>query len=180
MKTIKLFSNILLISTILVSCSKPDRYYLTETDKQMVPYKLGDTIRYMDEKGNPLALICKGSTIRWESWEGNMMTQILRTEVLSESGNSGFTILVSGNWGGISSRYHMVIQDNASEFQKDLPYDAAGNFIENTYDSVLISSQVYYDVTGTPELYYNKTHGVLQMKKDGKAVFTLQEYIPAR
>ncbi|MCM1042578.1 MAG: hypothetical protein NC324_05890 [Bacteroides sp.] len=61
--------------------------------------------------------------------------------------------------------------------------------IFDVLDNVMIGNHTYCNVSfyenasqrnKTKTSYYNKTHGVLQVKKDGKAVFTLQEYIPAR
>lgn len=190
----------LLFVSFLFSCQKETRYHLTDVDKQMCPYKIGDTILYTNEDGRLIALTTKGISTDWERWDGNVWFQFQKTYVQSENGIFGITITILGvGYGSDHSRSLMVFNKTPGH-QYDLKYDKTGSPIEDTghrthdfyvYDSLLIGNHIYYEVAGsvakdfnsgqiTSELYYNKSHGVLQMTTDGKTMFTLQEYIPAR
>lgn len=178
MKTIQ--SIILTALTLLVcSCTKEKHYYLTEMEKQMVPYQIGDTVYVKDSQGKRVILTVKGKETQWESYDYEIK-QFQKTHVQSELGDFSFTVVI------MAKRDCIEVINRTTSRQIRLWYDKRGNFISPVLDSVIIGNRVYRDVAHrsivynentTEELYYNKTHGVLQIRINGKPTLTLDTLI---
>ncbi|MCM1531341.1 MAG: hypothetical protein NC048_05420 [Bacteroides sp.] len=182
---------LIVLTGMLSSCKpSPGRYSVTVLERQMIPYQIGDTVRFRNEHGETITLTFAQETSKWDLKEDNMLEEHRSITLQSES-KAYKLFLTMLAWGEYGYAYRCIaVVLNSPHVQGDIAYDSKGNLIIYKhlwvlYDSISIDGHTYYDVsednTSSPyQSYYNKTHGVLQMKKDGKAVFTLQEYIPAR
>ncbi len=205
MKTIR-FKILTTALTVLAysCCSEPRRYPLRELDKLMIPYQIGDIVRYVDDKGLPVTLVATEILDKWVPGEDDELTGNLRdltehrTVVLRSENEEILCIGVSGRkrgaegsvrvWGlGLHFNF-WIIYDSKGGFIVDTQYNYE-HFVRKflTYDSVLINNLFYYDVAMHEErgfvrldsdlIYYNKTHGVLQLRENEKKLFTLDTVI---
>ncbi len=191
---------VIVFSILLSSCvQREKRYYLTDVDKEMIPYKIGDTIYCRDEKRTQRILTVKHISMDWDGWEDLILEQYQTMSVQTEQNDFGLTLRVFGwNFGYLNQRAIQII--HSSNLQLDVVYNATGDFTTSAsphttskrfvLDSLSIVDRTYYNVavyqhydyvdSKTSEVYYNKTHGVLQMKKKGKTVFTLDSIVFAK
>ncbi|MCM1042577.1 MAG: hypothetical protein NC396_09175 [Bacteroides sp.] len=191
---------IILISLlVLSSCSKKE-HYLTRVDKLMTPYQLNDTVYGIDSQGEKITLVIREINSYVETFGHNDWLLEESQLIRIQSTNNDLSINISVNGKDNGKKYRSLhvtpIINTMYLFNTNayLYYDATGIFMTDTtgtpkrfvYDSLAIDNQMYHDIvyycnqSPQEELYYNKTNGILQVKKDGKNVFTLQEYIPAR
>lgn len=199
-------STILITLFILVcSCGKTERYPLMGVDKAMIPYQIGDTIRYIDDKGGLATLVVVEIRDEWIPGDEDELTGKLRDEaerrtvfLRSEQGKI-LWVRVSGNEDMKRRALCATISNSRSTLSYGLIYNSKGNFVVDTqfsfyrfsvYDSLLINNRLYYDVgmhysrqtsseypDDSLRFYYNKTHGVLRMMEKGKTLFTLDTVI---
>lgn len=83
MKT-KYFILLATLMELTLACKPKDelnRYPLTEIDQQMLPYRLGDTVCFKDEKGNPVSFVVADEKIDWRQIELSLLYQY-RTVIL--------------------------------------------------------------------------------------------------
>lgn len=153
---------------------------LTTIEKQMIPYELGDTVRFVDEKGVLSLLTVDRDVIYKEQYSGGLSTEILyevrNVRLSSERGDLSFVLDVAAwrIWNNhIPHIYINMGKDKNFEFE--IPYDSKGNI--GNYDSLEINNHTYYDVAVAEsrgvQLYYNKTYGILQVTQNEKNIFTL-------
>ena len=211
MQTIRWNIQIILLSLVLMSlvcaCSlaKTKYYSLSGIDKSMIPYQIGDTVRYVDDKGDLVTLVASEIQEEWVPGEENEftgklhdVTEYRRVFLRSEQGASLF-IQIEG--GGEPRRLLRAVGLNSrSTLAYAVLYDSKGDFVEEVewdnevfahkyyvYDKIWLNNHVYHDVAmyygrhshykDTIQFYYNKSHGVLQMTENGKTLFTLDTVI---
>ena len=187
-----IIGSLILIQTIVSGCfleqkthCPPDEYktyYLTQEDKEKVPYKGFDTLTFLNVNNNdtnvfistaysqgfvnttyPLNIDCSGGHADLE--------QIKYTFISSTYPNNlFFQIGINNNGHGheIKTTFNYNVFTTATDFINP-PY---------AYDSITIQNKVYYqvkyifndDFPNSPIYYmlYNKTEGIIQIKlKDG-------------
>ena len=151
---------------------------LTTIEKQMIPYEMGDTIRFIDEKGVLSLLIVDRDVTYMEQWLNigrKNFYEVRNVRLSSERGDLSFVLDVAAwrIWNNHSPHIYIDIKDKA-DFS--IYYDSKGNI--GNYDSLEINNHTYYDVAVAEswrggQIYYNKTFGILQVTQDGKNIFTL-------
>lgn len=188
MKTIH-FTILIIFAVLLASCKKPkeEYWYLTDTARQMAPYQIEDTVYFLDESGQRRMLI---TTEIEDSWVGAssdldiwLQTQIIRLKAPSQDADLVICISAS-SW--ISA---VLSCDEKRYFGNDVLFNSqTGRFpkyydSQHLLDSVFINNHLYFDIvidslSGFRDaFYYNKSHGVLKIKKEDKIVFTLDTVI---
>lgn len=195
------FNNILILlpfwAMMLCSCKDdglPLRAYpLTATDNQMIPYEVGDEIYFVQNgKSEYVRFTVTKDTLEWsdrqEEWI--IIRQYERTvHMQSECGDYEFKFLLSRELDPCKNLNVYFYMPNSSVLAC-LLYNREGNFVnadwqyQHIYDSLCIGNHVYYDVvvnrmyeriieeSGDMTLYYNKTHGVLQVVEGGEPLLT--------
>ncbi|MDR0830612.1 MAG: hypothetical protein LBN95_10970 [Prevotellaceae bacterium] len=190
----------LILTTVLAfSCRKDKvRYYkLTEIDYQMIPYKLGQTVNFVDSLGQSFVLTVIKDTIT----EGAIDTKYESIDrwlvsLKSELRNFWISLVIEEKW-----NFYKHISITTSTFNSYsflISYDNEGKFVTDTtssfdkqynYDSLEINNKVYYDVVENIickahtshenenkipiGLLYNKTYGILQLADKDKVLFTI-------
>lgn len=180
MKTLK---KIILIGFSLVAlygCAVVQKEWrlLTAIDKQMIPYEMGDTIRFINEKG-VLSLLTVDRDITYkEQYLGaftEMLYEVRNVRLASERGDLSFVLDVAAWRRWNDHRPHIYIDMGKDKADFEIYYDSKGNI--GNYDSLEINGHTYYDVAVVDSrgvrLYYNKTYGILQVTQNGKNIFTL-------
>lgn len=170
---------ILLLAVLAFSCTKEKRYYLTEVDKQMIPYQVGDTIYGRDQWEKQKILTVRYIKTDWitDGYNDWLWSQWQVTHVQSEQDDFSFELAIY-NWRDYDIKSLII----SSKIGYSVVYDKNGKFVD-VYDSLQINNKVYYDVAFSElennlhQVYYNKTYGVLQIKEYGKTVFTLDTVI---
>ena len=152
---------------------------LTTIEKQMIPYELGDTVRFVDEKGVLSLLTVDRDVIYKEQYSGGLSTEILyevrNVRLSSERGDLSFVLDVAAwrRWNEHRPNIYISMGKDNPDFE--IYYDSKGNI--GNYDSLEINSHTYYDVALVEsrgvQLYYNKTSGILQVTQNDKSIFTL-------
>ncbi len=187
--TMKAINSIILIGfmglvvVLLTSCRREEHYvWLSDIDKQMIPYKLGDTVCFRDAIGDTITLIVKEDKIYWGGYEEYHNVQ--ERYVTLTSKDIAMYVWVHGNnlnenTVGVAANYFPM---------SGIPYDKrTGKLIApynatTFYDSLQIGGHIYYDVLEDntyndhilQKCYYNKAYGVLQLRKMGeKYIYTL-------
>ncbi|MDE5574952.1 MAG: hypothetical protein K2I87_04480 [Bacteroidales bacterium] len=152
---------------------------LTTIDKQMIPYEMGDTIRFIDEKG-ALSLLTVDRDITYEEqyldFSMEMLYEVRNVRLSSERGDLSFVLDVAAWRRWNNHRPHIYIDMGKDKAKFEIYYDSKGNI--GNYDSLEINNHTYYDVAVAEswrgvKLYYNKTYGILQVTQNEKNIFTL-------
>lgn len=181
----KALKRIILIEVSLVAlygCIATKEWYpLTTIDKQMIPYKMGDTIRFIDEKG-ALSLCTVDGDITARELSGESFSDILYefrdVHLLSERGDLSFDLQVAAWRKHYDDYLTIYIAKQGAEFGINL--DSNGNL--GSYDSLEINGKTYRNVeiakysrgsNYTMQLYYNMAYGILRVTQDGEDIFTL-------
>lgn len=175
------FAILLLLAVLASSCGK-EKHYLTDVDKQMIPYQVGDTIYGKDQWGKQKMFTVRNIEMIWSTYGYNdyLWEQVQKTHVQTEQADFSFSLVISA-WNQGSDIKPLRIVSNI--VYPSMLYDKNGKFVENVYDSLQINDKIYYDVVSAElannshQAYYNKTYGVLQIKEYGKTVFTLDTVI---
>lgn len=184
-----------IITVFVFSCTpKPTRYPISEIiDRPMIPYSVGNRVRFINEKDDTITLTTTKETSSWFLFEDIFLFE--RREILLQSDSCDYSLsLLFNSWETeiIGNRKIFIsfcqpIDDYCNGF---VSYDAAGNFKQCVYDSLLINNKIFYNVSlqednyivypnqnHSTQTYYNKTYGVLQMILDERPVFTLDTVI---
>lgn len=189
MKAIQLIVSVGLAALALSGCKKEEKYALTAIDKKMIPYKMGDTIQFIDENGRLSMLPVVEDRTSWEeeNAELNPVTyESKQVKLESKRSNQWLSLTVSAwttphktnrfisfsEWSFLGA--FRIYYDSEGRFQTDM-----GQY-QYVYDSIEVNHKVYYDVCfvrgwdeASRELYYNMDYGILQAKNAGKNIFTL-------
>ena len=188
MKTNKLILFVGLLSMAFWGCNK-ESHPLTEIDKQMIPYELGDTIRFINESGRLSTLPVVEDETEWrETTVLNKPVSFECRRIYLKSKGDYWIYMYMKAWTTEHDGYRFVDIGGASAFVGDfrIYYDSKGHFrtgegqYQYVYDSLEIDHKVYYNVCfvrgwqdARRELYYNTEYGILQVKKSGRNIFTL-------
>ena len=180
MKTLK---GILLISLMVMTlsgCDYPDevRLFFTKTDEQTIPYKKGETVRFIDEQGDASTLKVSEDATTWmKDEEGftRLMWQHRNVHLSSTQSNLQFDVVIKSRY-WLESPNVYVQTSFGGDFRVN--YDLLG--LLDTHDSLEINRHVYYDVAVVKDsrgkgsqLCYNTDYGILQVSQNGKDIFTL-------
>ena len=186
---------LLVLAVIAVACHTTSRCHVTSLDRSMIPYKTGDTVYCIDAKGNRVVLTVTDETSEWYHYDEYLWEEYRNVYLESEDGKYTLTLGVQGwYYGNESKPLSIVFSSPFGDSWGHLFYTKGGLFRQNedVYDSLTIGNRIYYDVAfhhysqnsddypqynGTWTLYFNKTHGVLQMTFNEKPVFTLDTII---
>ena len=187
-----------LLTGLITSCTRPvyQSHELTEVDYQMIPYKLGQTVGFIDYEGQPFILTVTEDTTRfsmsrqmdnlyymYSSRTVRLQSEKLRI-FLSIDSHRSFEV-----YNVINVSINTNIETTWSYYA--IYYDKEGKFSEygggSIHDSIDIDGKVYYDVVecntnkGANEqpavptqFFYNKTYGILQINIDGENFCTIK------
>jgi len=200
MKT-KILTSLILFAVLITSCNKPvyQNRELTDVDKSMIPYELGQTVSFVGAEGQPLVLTVTEDTIRFvaDRQMDNLYYKYSSRSVSLQSENLRIFLSVN-SYNSYKSRegYNFInvsVNTNTETtwVYYAIYYDKEGNFLEQggnfIYGSKEINGNVYYDVVECKtdkgvngqsvvptQFFYNKTYGILQINRDGENFFTLQ------
>ena len=156
------------------SCCKSkevERWDLSEADKQMIQYDLGETLFFIDSLGQAFSLIVTSNSTTWhtyfiethENCEPYRSINVKSVTLLSDNDYvNSISMLVNFNsWGYKSNCIDFQILPLGYFF--GLFYDDFGQFItENTYgpqyfyDSLNINNKIYYDVVEREERHNHR------------------------
>jgi len=188
--------NLILISLILLTfsasscgeCRDIKPHKLTEVDKLMIPYKLGQTINFINSMGQPIVLtVIKDTTILWEEEDNCSLYEALSVNLQSELGDLFIGLSIGGEYrcyGTFNSPYNCITIWIEPFIYDILYHHTEGEFVTDTankqffYNSFEINGKIYYDVvehnnSDGMQLFYNKTYGILHVNRDGKNFLTI-------
>ena len=179
MKILRWIILIISLTVTLSGCSEKEWFPLTKVEKQMIPYKMGDTIRFIDEKGEQaLCGVDRDIIYRDRFTDGYFISisEVREVRLVWERGGLSFVLTVGRCRWVRDNILEIYTKINHADFGfLDIPYNSKGNI--GNYDSLEINNHTYYDVAVVEsrgvQLYYNKTFGILQVTQDGKDIFTL-------
>lgn len=151
-----------------------DSYYeLTEAEKQLIPYELGQIISFINSEGKTFdAEITYFKIYQQETDNSGFCTSYeyidyKMVRLTSESTDFEIALSVNGQDHRIS-----IGMISPLRFVLYSMYNKNGKFDDQyTHDSLEINNRVYYDVLeqnkADIQVLYNKTYGILQINKDG-------------
>lgn len=196
MKTIRWI--ILISLAVLAFACKPQfnppQYYLEQADRQMIPYAVGDLVRFVNANNDAENFTTIQDTVWWSFYEEGVSRETQRVTLQSENSAYKFFVTIEGSGTnrntlivGLSDGHPFLVVS----FCYDKTTEEFRNIATSLYDSLLVGKYVYYKVAMAktsdynPEeqqehvriVYYNKSHGILQLKDDGKTIFTLDTII---
>lgn len=158
-----------------------EKHPLMAYQKQLIPYKKGQKVRFTNENGDTILFTTKVIT-EWveDVWSvTRIQTECRKVNLQSESGESISLELGEPDDYGYYNEPGLRIRVNNIHFH--LLFDCEGIFYPNTFDSLSINNRTYYKVVlqeigdASTQLYYNKTYGILQVNQNGKSLLTLQK-----
>lgn len=172
-------------AVLFASCytQNAERYDpLSEADKQAVPYRLGDEVRFVDGTGTPVTLqvasFGEGWRIRDESggYEYLIHQGCRVMKLRSQDGAYGWTmeLIKDFSFGTCINVYKGEIDLKMGEvgFWGPMPFVRIG--VGEWHDSVTIGGRMYYEVVNARyydhQCYYNKTEGILQLRENDSIV----------
>ena len=186
MKKMRMIIPVVLILVLaFVSCQKIRHQYLQEVDKDVVPYRLARTYRFVDGNDNTVTLGVNGIVDNWNTEHDDVWVQYRKFSMFSASGAFSLVIAVCGHEYGENrdSRKLSVSVWPSGLGTVIIKYNSSGEFIKDTgsyeyqqvYDSLLLGDQMYYNVAervkpDSYKVYYNKAYGVLQVQNSEKIV----------
>jgi len=195
----KIFIILILIAVLVSSCWYWFDYSYTkacfsEADKQIIPYKLVQTVNFIDSLGQYFILTVTRDSL-FLVWEYDDYC-FERKEVYLQSDHNNFLISLT-----LSANYDNIINIYIRQFNFNfrLFYNSEGMFYTNTeyntqyyHESMEINNKIYYDViecigknifyANKPEqvqeylsmrILYNKTYGILQLDEEDKTLFMI-------
>lgn len=147
----------------------------------MVPYNIGDCVRFINEKDSTITLTTTKETSSWHLFEDIFLFEERTIQLQSENSDYSLSLIFDNLRNALSSDRKLFISFCSSIDScrgKFVLYDTEGNFTTNdyqhVYDSLQIDNHTYFDVVVNDGFYYNKTHGVLQIKdKENNILFKL-------
>jgi len=200
MKSKFLAKFIFLFILVFTNCVKDKvRYYeLTEAEKQLIPYKLGQVVSFSNSEGEIFdAVVKKDSTYWWvDVYTG--FTDLYIHDNLRIVNLQSDSVFFNMNL--CISSYGKSINIEISDFNLwfFLHFNINGKFYDDCndyfnqyiYDNLEIKTKIYYDVVEYILLYanfydikvrerlpirllYNKTEGILQLEDKDKVLFTI-------
>ena len=181
---------LVLFAVLASSCREDEvvRYYeLTEAEKQLIPYTLGQTVNFIDSTGQTFYAVVTKDTMYWQERHYDGFPDLYAHEncrkVVLQSDSADFNINISINAKNKSIRIEISHLDlvfflkynNEGKFVSREPDAVSGQYLHNI---LKIGSQTYYDVVeenryNTRSIFYNKTYGILQVTDKGKVLFTI-------
>ncbi|MDR2840210.1 MAG: hypothetical protein LBV75_02935 [Paludibacter sp.] len=153
---------------------------LTNAQKQVIPYEKGQVISFIDSTGRSIDLTVTESELFWnqgrpndEGWD--YYHYRVKTATLKSAQNSKISFVLMIDAYNCFEEDYCKFEVAAFSFNVDVE----GNFLTGTFhDSIEINNKVYYDVIeaentypNPTQLFYNKTYGILQFKKDVSGIF---------
>jgi len=197
---------ILALLTVLTSCDKKiGRCDLTEAQKQVIPYELGQTVSFIDDAGKTVDFTVTENELRWCQFtiDGRLGDSYVeyreKHAVLKSESNNLVIDLRIAAIGGLSEKKNEVLTgyvnswfwitiNSYGRFQLIVDpegvFSNAGSSPLYFHDSFEINEKVYFDViekntyddTNAPlQIFYNKTYGILQVKKEGENILMLKD-----
>jgi hypothetical protein len=166
-----------LFAILMQSCFNRDRYHrLTEVDKQMIPYKLGQVVTFIDSLGQSIVLTVTHDKITSGPLDEAFHELYERRTVILESEIDNYRIYLD-----VTKYMNQVdIYINQFDFHGSQNYNKEGDFYgQYFYDNMEINNKIYYNVgqvfnyQDSLTLFYNKTEGILQLNDNNKALLTL-------
>lgn len=185
MKKIRIPIFVMMVALIATSCNiAVERHPLMAYQKNMIPYKKGQKVRFTNEKGDTVLFTTKDVITEWVEDEMAIIKvweERLKVNLQSESGD----MISVDMYYPVDYEYYndpsfsVIVMD----LHFSLLFDCKGLFYttnqQYVYDSLSFNDKTYYDIVlndhGSTKLYYNKAYGVLQVIQDGKNLLTLQE-----
>lgn len=170
------------LSFMTSSCIKPTLYPIPKA-RGLVPYHIGDTVCFVDEKGKAIPLVVTREETWWWQFDSYAYHYSENWEMVLLSATGDYQLTLSA---GDQSEQMGIVNGFMCYFWSKTPpeygiwakvgFTSRGDFsAEHTLcDSVRIGDHVYYNVRQRNDFYYSKTHGILQMT-DGKHTITLDE-----
>lgn len=194
---------ILILPVVLASCTEEIRRCdLTKAQKQLIPYEKGLVISFIDSVGLTVDLTVTESQVSWTPKEryGGFIDVYVTKEVKlvilkSESNDLEVRLTICNSGGSECSNYSSLSIDINKGWEFSLKSNTKGGIQPDRsvsfYESIKINDKVYYDVVEQKcdynffdnaggqyqipmQLFYNKTYGILQFKKEGENILTLK------
>ena len=195
MKT-KIFIILTMLSVLIFSCwlgeEKEQWYELTDTEKNIIPYEIGQTVFFIDSLGQSFYATVSNDSTYWKETDAYSWAQYRMVSLKFNTSN-----LYMELYSGRSIIYVYIYSEFKLFFS--LSYNCNGNFYTNDkyendkqiiHKSLDINNKIYYDVVeetriasliveyGIDEkrmrsILYNKSYGILQVKEDDKVLFTI-------
>ena len=189
----KILIILFILSVFLISCWEKNikTYYLSDIDNQMIPYKLGDTVNFIDSLGNSFVMEVTDDIIRLTEMDREDTERYEYRDVTLISKSSNLKMLVGVQNG--TNRIVMQIKPIFSfyiyiEYNKEgqLRTYTADNNKQCVHDSLEINNFIYYDVADYTiskissyverlpfRVLYNKKEGLLQLEDKDKVLFSI-------
>lgn len=177
MKTKRCIIPIIFATVALSGCDRKDWRPLTQVDVQVIPYKMGDTIRFVDEKGEPSLCVVDRDILykdRFSEGFNDVFYEVREVRLVSENSGLDLVLDVAG-WRWAYQDKYLRINMVEKYIDFEIGYDSKGNL--GNHDSLEINQHVYRDVAVVDSwrggrLYYNTQYGILQIQEGEKIVFT--------
>jgi len=187
-------AKILIILTLLAiftfSCNKDEYCILTEAQKQIIPYKEGEVISFIDKAGVTVDLTVTKSQEKWikeriDAAFGNSYYIIEQKSVIleSESNNLRVCLTLESIDGHKPPNPCAFLIEINNEVRFLMISNAKGDFrkTDNSitlHERMKINNTVYYDVVekneNSMQLFYNKAYGILQINNANENFLTLK------
>ncbi len=198
METKKIILSVL-FSILAFSCigQEVGRCGLTEAEKQLIPYEMGQVISFIDNEGQAFEATVISNDLTWykekeDGYSDDYVSFEIKSVILKSDLNNlkiKFRIAKSDClYGENNSLLIVSINDDWSVF---LNADPDGNFLTDNlvsfHKSIEIDNKIYYDVAEKKyswtdsdgneqyQFFYNKTYGILQINIDGENFLTINK-----
>ncbi len=174
------------VAVLVSSCKGEEdiRLKLTEADKQMIPYKLGQTVSFINSSGQVFDVTVTEDKTDWWVLDEGVSIDRRAVRLQSEFDNIDIELFVDGCIYADAINFVRISVSDCGLFE--LYFDSKeGQLLDHTpyeevyfYDSLKINNKVYYDVVedkvldGIRQFFYNKTYGILQVNKNGEPLLT--------
>ena len=162
----------------------------------MIPYEKGQPVSFIDSPGQTVTLTVTDDVTFWASREDLEDFESIERRMVVLQSELGYyiSLYIHGNYNATNGNKISIGLSLYSNGIFDLYCDKNGQFVisehndykQYLYDSLEINGKIYYDVVDrlvgkyrylengeyvsglSMQLFYNKTYGILQIKKDGK------------
>ena len=147
-----------LLSVFLISCWEKNikTYYLSDIDNQMIPYKLGDTVSFIDSLGNSFVMKVTQDIIRLSEMdrEDTDRKESRYVTLSTESDKIKFSFEIDANCGSNYNYIHITIHPIIRSSIFGPRYNKEGQFFTDTvynkkqyfHNSIEINNKTYNDV----------------------------------
>ena len=190
---------IILITVLEPSCHKYTYFELTDTDINMIPYKLEQTVNFIDSLGQNFVMTVKEDNNTWELQSDIEKGEYRIVRLQSEQSSLSFKLSVSGSdrmsYYGILDVYikpfcYLISYNKDGQFTTGNAYSSTKQYYHNSLE---INNTIYYNVVeyikvetfgyydenkamdSLPmRLLYNKTEGILQLEDKDKVLFSIE------